>query len=654
MREADFLWRFFEEATMNMCPTSGASLLATRAPPVGSLRETQDFAGSPVSAIDRSAISDGRRASSAAADPLPGEQEPKRPRAVSGREAGMLLAAFAFDYDGTLAQDGAVDEKTVAALRRLEASGRKLLMVTGRELPDLRRAFPAIDLFDVIVAENGGLLFMPATGEERPLSAPPAPEFVAALRARGVSPLSVGRSIVATWQPNETKVLEVIRELGLERQIIFNKGAVMCLPAGVNKASGLAAALETLGLSPLNVVAVGDAENDHAFLSVCGCAVAVANAIETLKDEADIVTAAARGAGVAELVDRLLGGEDLAANIRRHDLPLGRDAEGRMVALRPDDAVLIAGASGIGKTRLASALIERMQAAGFQVCVIDPEGDYQGLERTVALGDPNRAPLAQEALDVAAKPSASLVVNLLGVELADRPAFFAKLLSGFAELRSAVGRPHWIVADEAHHLAPAESASSGIALPHRMPGMLLITAEPGRLGRAALEAINVVVAVGDKAPEAIESLCRALGSTPPEGIPVPGDDEAIAWTCGAEAPRAVRIEGPAREHRRHVRKYAKGTLGEDKSFYFRGPAEALNLRAQNLMVFLQIADGVDDATWRFHLLRHDYSRWLRQSIGDADMAAEIEAVERDGADAAASRWSVHEIIRRRYTAPADG
>ena len=48
--------------------------------------------------------------------------------------------------------------------------------------------------------------------------------------------------------------------------MIFNKGAVMILPSGVNKATGLAAALEELGLSPHNVVGVGDAENDHAFL----------------------------------------------------------------------------------------------------------------------------------------------------------------------------------------------------------------------------------------------------------------------------------------------------------------------------------------------------------------------------------------------------
>ena len=101
--------------------------------------------------------------------------------------------------------------------------------------------------------------------------------------------MSVGRVIVATWEPHETAVLETIRDLGLELQVIFNKGAVMVLPSGVNKASGLAAALDELCISPHNVVAVGDAENDHALCKSCEAGAAVANALPTLKDAVDIV-----------------------------------------------------------------------------------------------------------------------------------------------------------------------------------------------------------------------------------------------------------------------------------------------------------------------------------------------------------------------------
>ena len=136
-------------------------------------------------------------------------------------------------------------------------------MLLGRELPDLARVFPELDLFDHVVAENGALLFEPATKKESPLAPKPPGMLVETLRRKGVTPLSVGRSIIATWEPNEKLVLEVIHELGLELQIVLNKGAVMVLPPGVNKASGLKAALADLGLSAHNVVSIGDAENDH-------------------------------------------------------------------------------------------------------------------------------------------------------------------------------------------------------------------------------------------------------------------------------------------------------------------------------------------------------------------------------------------------------
>ena len=67
--------------------------------------------------------------------------------------------------------------------------------------------------------------------------------------------------------------------------------------------------LEELALTPDQVVGVGDAENDHAFLSMCGLSVAVANALPAVKDTADLVTPGARGAGVTELIDRLLADE---------------------------------------------------------------------------------------------------------------------------------------------------------------------------------------------------------------------------------------------------------------------------------------------------------------------------------------------------------
>jgi hydroxymethylpyrimidine pyrophosphatase-like HAD family hydrolase len=218
----------------------------------------------------------------------------------------MRYLALACDYDGTLAADGRVEAATVKALENLLATGRKLLLVTGRELPDMRAIFQRLDLFEWVIAENGAVLYRPSRQEQKRLAEPPPAKFVQALRQRGVSPLSVGEVIVATVQPHETTVLQVIADMGLELQIIFNKGSVMVLPAGVNKATGLTAALKEMGLSPENVVGIGDAENDHAFLSLCGCAVAVANALPALQEKADFVTRGGPGAGVVELIGELL------------------------------------------------------------------------------------------------------------------------------------------------------------------------------------------------------------------------------------------------------------------------------------------------------------------------------------------------------------
>jgi HAD superfamily hydrolase (TIGR01484 family) len=222
--------------------------------------------------------------------------------------------ALACDYDGTLASEGIVAHRTVEALRKLRGSGRKLILVTGRRLEDLLRIFGHAELFERIVAENGGLLYRPATGEYVPLADPPPERFIGLLRQRGVQPLDLGRVIVATHEPQESVVLQVIRELGLELQLIFNKGAVMILPPGINKASGLKEALKELKLLPEKVVAVGDAENDHALLDLCGFSAAVANALPALQEHADLVTASPNGAGVVELINGMLEGSLSTSN----------------------------------------------------------------------------------------------------------------------------------------------------------------------------------------------------------------------------------------------------------------------------------------------------------------------------------------------------
>jgi hydroxymethylpyrimidine pyrophosphatase-like HAD family hydrolase len=220
----------------------------------------------------------------------------------------LRFPVIATDFDGTLAQDGCLDRRTVTALLRVRESGRRVILITGRELENLRQTFPGLDLFDAVVAENGAVLYHPSTREEKVLASVPPTAFVERLRQDGVNPLSVGRCIVATVTPHEGAVRRAIRELQLDLQVIFNREAVMVLPAGVDKGTGLNATMADFGVSSANALGFGDAENDFAFLNLCGLSVAVANAIPSLKAKVHVVSVSGYGAGVTEVVEKLLAG----------------------------------------------------------------------------------------------------------------------------------------------------------------------------------------------------------------------------------------------------------------------------------------------------------------------------------------------------------
>ena len=217
----------------------------------------------------------------------------------------MSYQAIATDYDGTIATEGRVSEATLTALQRWQKTGRKLILVTGRRLDDLYSVFPQARLFDCIVAENGALLAFPATDEERLLGESPPQSLIEVLRQRQV-PFELGRGIISTRIPHDEIVTEVIKEFGLAWQISYNKGAVMLLPEGVDKDTGLTSALQQMNLSPDVVVGVGDGENDLPLLQLCGLAVSVANAVPSLKAQSDWVMSKNSGEGVIELIHRLL------------------------------------------------------------------------------------------------------------------------------------------------------------------------------------------------------------------------------------------------------------------------------------------------------------------------------------------------------------
>ena len=203
---------------------------------------------------------------------------------------------------------------------RLAGGGVVVALVTGRRLDDLRRAAGDVSCFDVVVAENGGVLHFPASGRHVALGHPPRHAFIDELRRLGV-PFTLGETLVemaATFAPT---VLQAVRTLEQPLVLAFNRGRLMLLPPAVSKSTGLRQALGELRLSIHNTVAIGDGENDHDLLDACEVGVAVAWGSPALRVVADEVIEGTRPAAVATYIARpaaptaTLGGSDGAPHL---------------------------------------------------------------------------------------------------------------------------------------------------------------------------------------------------------------------------------------------------------------------------------------------------------------------------------------------------
>jgi hydroxymethylpyrimidine pyrophosphatase-like HAD family hydrolase len=572
------------------------------------------------------------------------------------RAPQMRYLVLVTDYDGTLATHGVADEPTLLALERLRMSGRRAILVTGRQLDDLLTVCPRLSLFDFVVAENGAVLYEPRTRQHTLLGTPPPERFLRRLRELTGKSIGVGWVIVDTRVPDHSAVLQAIQEMGLDLQIVFNRDAVMVLPAGVNKASGMDHALRKLGLSPHEAIGVGDAQNDHSFLERCECAVAVANALPTIREVAAFTTAGEAGHGVAEVIDELIANDlsRMHGRLERNLVTLGIGRDGNAVAIPPYGLnILIAGPSGSGKSTVTAGIVERLIERAYQVCMIDPEGDYGTLPQVLSLGSPRHAIPVNEALAVLEDPTLNLNLNLLGIPLADRPQYFGHLFPSLQAMRTRTGRPHWIVLDEAHHMLPHEWGHVGKALPHRLGETILVTVHPEHVAHATLSLVDLVVLVGQSPEKRLEAFANALDLT----FEWPDDlryrrGHAVAWFLrSGKPPFSIRIIASRAERLRHLRKYAEGDM-RDRSFYFRGPHGRLNLKAQNLVIFVQIAVGVDEETWLFHLQNGDYSTWFREAVKDPYLADQTERIEhRRDLQPAEARRLIVSLIEARYTLP---
>lgn len=568
----------------------------------------------------------------------------------------MRYLALVTDYDGVIASAGRPSDTALAALGRLRASGRRAILITGRRVQDLLEILPQLDLFDIVVAENGAVIYEPATRKETSLANPPPSHFLERLQELGVESLEVGRVIISTWLPHQTAVMQAIQELGLELHVVFNRAAVMILPAGVNKASGMDYALRKLGLSRHEVVGVGDSENDHSFLARSECSATVANAVPSILQAVHVVTKQSNGEGLAELIDQLVDTDlcHLQARLSQHLVAIGRREDGSDVTVPPFGLnILVAGPSGSGKSTVAAGIVERLMAQEYQLCIVDPEGDYGSLPSVITIGNQQHAVTVSEVLALLEDPKLTLNVNLLGIPLADRPEFFGQLFPNLQAIRTRTGRPHWIVLDEAHHMLPGAWAHLGRSLPQSLGETVLVTVHPDHLAPLLLRLVDVIVAVGPMPEKTIKRFAVAIGESLqwPAGLSDKPDHAVVWFPRQKEPPFSVQILPGSAERIRHHRKYAEGNM-RHRSFFFRGPGNRQNIRAQNLALFAQIADGVDEETWMFHLQRGDYSRWFRGSVKDHYLADQTEQIEcRSDLHPTESRHLIRSLIEARYTLP---
>jgi hypothetical protein len=179
---------------------------------------------------------------------------------------------------------------------------------------------------------------------------------------------------------------------------------------------------------------------------------------------------------------------------------------------------------------------------------------------------------------------------------------------------------------------------------------MFITVHPDQVLPIALASVGMVLAVGNDPQQTFALFCKPLQISPPQL-----DDAELASEAAMLWPRSLgKIAYPLHiapstiEHQRHVRKYAIGELPPDRSFYFHGADGKLNLRAQNLYMFLQLAEGVDADSWSYHLRQGDYSTWFRTCIKDELLAAEAARIEQDDLSADESRAQFRELIERSY------
>lgn len=581
------------------------------------------------------------------------------------------LIILASDLDGTLAEAGHVPPNVFKMLRQAKTAGLILILVTGRTLDYFLSEGPFAEICEAIVAENGAVIFFP---RRRAVTLPFGrldPQIIKRLEEMSV-PLERGMAIVATHEPHDNDVLQALRECKSGANMEYNWNSVMVLPQGATKGSGLLYALRELGYSPRNVAACGDAENDRSLFEVAELAAAVANARPSLKELADTVLPHPNGAGVEVLIKSLLEGHTPPRKSRtKRRIQLGKRISGTPVYLDPfelvENNIGIFGASASGKSWLAGLLAEELLKQGYQVCIIDPEGDYRGLgtsPHTLLFGGPQTPlPSVEDVINFSEWNVNSLVLDLSMYTYEERIDYMMEFLRALRSLRARRGRPHCFLVDEIQNFCPVEGGplTNLFAEAMQWGGFSVISYRPSLIAPQILEALDHWMITRLSLPEEIETVAQQLtccngGETALKQLPTLPRGQAYfcpsrtkSWTTGQ--PQTIKFNVGHRNipHIRHLHKYLRAPLPEHKRFYFFSEDDHYaGHSAANLWEFREVIKEVPLIALQHHLDRGDFEMWLQGVLHDEELARRIHKIANRNLEGETLRQELLEVVIHRY------
>jgi hydroxymethylpyrimidine pyrophosphatase-like HAD family hydrolase/CheY-like chemotaxis protein len=591
------------------------------------------------------------------------------------RRRNSHLKVLACDLDGTLAKDGVIAPETWDLLRQAKTSGLTLILATGRVIESFIESGPFTEFFEAIVAEDGAVVFFPRRNVVKLPFGRLSSVVVQRLEEMKI-PLERGMSIVATRVPYDEVIMKVLQDINVGVTIEYNNGAVMLLPPGATKGTGLSYALQDLGYSPRNLVACGDAENDCSMLELAELAVAVPNAIPKIKALADVVLPSVpgdNGTGINLLLRQLLtrrGPEHRQRPERR--LVLGYTKDGMPVYLDPltlvDSRLGIFGASNSGKSWLAGLLTEELFRLGYQVCIIDPEGDYRAMAsmtHSLHLGvSDTPLPSIADLVNLLEWHAVSLVLDLSIRPPEERHEYVLEFVRALRGLRARRGRPHWFLIDEAQGFCPYEGGEFTNLLLESMQeglGVGLVSYRPSQLSPLLLKKLDHCLLTRLGAPEEIQALAPYLAQFE-EGQEVLNQISNLpigqTFLCSnVFRPLTSRLQSPVRfqtgprsiPHIRHLQKYLRAPLPEHKRFHFcTSDGGSLGYSAANLWEFRQILNELPLGSLKYHQHRGDFESWLLDVLGDSELARQVHKLDSRELDGEALRQALLELVVNRY------